>query len=84
LRISEEHGGQIHLMITDVVMPKMGSRELAECLRPLRPEINVVYMSGYTDDAILHHGVLSPEIEFLQKPFTSASPRRKVREVLDA
>ncbi|MBL7203149.1 MAG: response regulator [Desulfobacteraceae bacterium] len=83
LRVSEEHGDQIHLMIADVVMPKMGGRELAEHLRPLRPEMKVIYMSGYTDNAILHHGVLSPEIEFLQKPITSASLKRKIREVLD-
>ena len=83
LRVSESHSGQIHLMIADVVMPKMGGRELEEHLRPLRPEMKVIYMSGYTDNAILHHGVLSPGIEFLQKPFTPANLRKKVREVLD-
>ena len=84
LKVSEEHEGQIHLMITDVVMPKMGGRELEKRLHPLRPEMKVVYMSGYTDDAILHHGVLKPGIEFLQKPLRSESLKRKVREVLDA
>ena len=83
LRVSDEHEGQIHLMITDVVMPKMGGRELEERLRPLRPEMKVVYMSGYTDNAIVHHGVLRPGIEFLQKPLRSESLKRKVREVLD-
>jgi len=83
LKVSEEHGDQIHLMITDAVMPQMGGRELAERLRPLRPDLKVIYMSGYTDNAILHHGVLSPEIEFLEKPFTPARLKRKVREVLD-
>jgi len=84
LRVSEEHGDQIHLMIADVVMPKMGGRELEERLRPLRPEMKVVYMSGYTDETIVHHGVLEPGIEFLQKPLRSESLKRKVREVLDA
>jgi len=83
LRVSESHSGQIHLMLTDVVMPKMGGRELEEHLRPLRPDMKVIYMSGYTDNAILHHGVLSPGIEFLEKPFTPAGLRKKVREVLD-
>ena len=83
LRVSEEHGDQIHLMIADVIMPKMGGRELAERLRPLRPDMKVIYMSGYTDNAILHHGVLSPGIEFLQKPISSEALKRKVREVLD-
>ena len=84
LKVSEEHGGQIHLMITDVVMPKMGGRELEERLRPLRPKMKVVYMSGYTDETIVNHGVLKPGIEFLQKPLRSESLKRKVREVLDA
>ena len=83
LRVSEEHGDQIHLMIADVVMPKMGGRELAEHLRPLRPDMKVIYMSGYTDNAILRHGVLSPGIEFLQKPISAEALKRKVREVLD-
>ena len=83
LRVSEGYRDQIHLMITDVVMPGMGGREIEERLRPLRPDMKVIYMSGYTDNAILHHGVLSPEIEFLQKPISSETLKRKVREVLD-
>ena len=83
LKVSKKHEGRIHLVITDVVMPKMGGRKLVERLRRLRPEMKLVYMSGYTDEAIVHHGVLMPGIEFLQKPFTSASLKRKVREVLD-
>ena len=71
-------------MVTDVVMPKMGGRELEERLCPLRPEMKVVHMWGYTDDVIMHHGVLRPGIEFLQKPLTSESLKRKVREVLDS
>ncbi len=84
LKVSEEHEGQIHLMITDVVMPKMGGRELEERLHPLRPEMKVVYMSGYTDETIVHHGVLKPGIEFLQKPLRLESLKRKVREVLNS
>lgn len=83
LRVNEEHGDQIHLMITDVVMPGMSGKEVEERLRPLRPDIKVIYMSGYTDNAILHHGVLSPEVEFLQKPFAVDGLKRKVREVLN-
>ena len=83
LRVSESRSGQIHLMLTDVVMPKMGGRELEEHLRPLRPEMKVIYISGFTDNAILHHGVLDPEVEFLEKPVSSEALKRKVREVLD-
>jgi PAS domain S-box-containing protein len=83
LRVNEEHGDQIHLMITDVVMPGMSGKEVEERLRPLRPDIKVIYMSGYTDNAILRHGLLSPEVEFLQKPFALDGLKRKVREVLN-
>ena len=82
LQVGASHSGQIHLMLTDVVMPKMGGPELAELLRPLRPDMKVIYMSGYTDNAIMHHGVLSPGIELLEKPFTMARLKRKVCEVL--
>jgi DNA-binding NtrC family response regulator len=83
LRVSEEHGGSIDLMITDVVMPKMSGKETAERLQPLYPQMKVIYMSGYTDDAIVHHGVLVPGLNFLEKPFTPEDLARKVREVLD-
>ncbi|HWS15862.1 MAG TPA: PAS domain S-box protein [Candidatus Methylomirabilis sp.] len=83
LLISEAHRGEIHLLLTDVVMPKLGGRELAERIRPLRPGLRILYMSGYTDDAILRHGVLEAEVPFLQKPFTPEGLARKVREVLD-
>ena len=83
LKISEELEGPIQLLITDVVMPGMNGRELAERLQSLRPEMKVLYMSGYTDDAIARHGVLEPGVNFIDKPFVPESLARKVREVLD-
>jgi len=76
--------GIIHLMITDVVMPQMSGRELSEKLAQFRPEMKVLYMSGYTDDAIVRHGLLDAKLNFLQKPFDSATVARKVRHVLDS
>ena len=84
LRVSEAHDGSIDLLIADVVMPKMGGKETAERLQPLYPQMKVIYMSGYTDNAILHHGVLAPGLNFFEKPFTPEGLARKVREVLDA
>ena len=83
LRISNEHEGTIDLMITDVVMPGMNGRELAEPLQSLRSEVKVIYMSEYTDNAIVHHGVLAPGLNFLEKPFSPESMAHKVRRVLD-
>jgi CheY-like chemotaxis protein len=84
LRVAQEHAGEkIHLLLTDVVMPQMGGRELAETLKLLRPDIKVLYTSGYTDNAIVHHGVLNPGTHFLQKPFSPKTLSHKVREVLD-
>ena len=76
--------GIIHLMVTDVVMPQMSGRELAENLTQDRPEMKVLYMSGYTDDAIVRHGLLDEKLHFLQKPFDSVTVARKVRQVLDS
>jgi FixJ family two-component response regulator len=70
--------------MTDVVMPGMSGRELTERLTAKCCGVKVLYMSGYTDDAIVHHGVLDPEVAFLQKPFTLDGVARKVREVLDS
>ena len=87
IRVCREYGGsgqQIHLLITDVVMPKMSVRELTEQIAASCPEISVLYMSGYTDDAIVHHGILDPETNFLEKPFTADELLLKVREILDA
>ena len=76
--------GKIHLLLTDVVMPQMGGRVLAETLVVARPGIKVLYMSGYTDDAIVHHGTLDPGTHFIAKPFSAADLTRKVRKVLDS
>jgi PAS domain S-box-containing protein len=84
LHVAQEHGGEkIHLLLTDVVMPQMGGKELADQLKIFRPDVKVLYTSGYTDDAIVHHGVLEPGTHFLQKPFSPKTLSHKVREVLD-
>ena len=84
LRFGAEHRGPIHLLITDVVMPQMGGREVANRLAPRRPEMRVLYMSGYTDEAIVHHRVLDAGTAFLQKPFSVTGLAQKVHEVLSA
>jgi PAS domain S-box-containing protein len=83
LRVAGEHEGEISLLLTDVVMPRMGGRELYERIRQQLPGIKVLYMSGYTDDAIVHHGVLEEGTAFLQKPYSPISLVRKVKEVLE-
>jgi PAS domain S-box-containing protein len=84
LQICKDYEGPIHLMVTDVVMPHMSGRELAERLTFLRPELRVLFMSGYPDNAIVHHGVLGAGTAFLQKPFALSALECKVRELLDA
>lgn len=84
LRVAGEHAGNIDLLVTDVVMPQLGGRELARRLRSKRPKLRVLYVSGYTDSAIARHGMLEDGIALLQKPFTAATLTRKVRDALDA
>jgi CheY-like chemotaxis protein len=83
-RISETYRGKIHLLITDVVMPKVSGRELAAQLTAGRTDLKVLYMSGYTDSAIVNTGILRKEVSFLQKPFTPSTLMTKVREVLES
>jgi len=83
-KIGRGHEAPIHLILTDVVMPKMGGREAAQSLAPHLPGVKVLYMSGYTNDTIVRQGVLDPDIPFLEKPFTPDALLRKVRGVLDA
>jgi PAS domain S-box-containing protein len=84
LLIAEQHDGPLDVMITDVVMPRMGGHRLALRLQELRPTMKVLYMSGYTDDTMLQHGIKLGELAFLAKPFTPMSLTRKLREVLEA
>jgi len=79
----EDHPGDIHLLITDVVMPEMNGRELAEKLRAIRPNLKCLYMSGYTANVIAHRGILDEGLNFIQKPFGSDDLAAKVRQVLD-
>ncbi len=83
LLLCEKFKERIHLILTDVVMPGMSGRKLVERLKEIHPEMKVLYMSGYTDNAIVHHGVLEEGTNFIQKPFTLENLARKVREVLD-
>jgi two-component system, cell cycle sensor histidine kinase and response regulator CckA len=85
LQVAREHGGSpIRLVITDVIMPQMGGKAMAEWLKISNPDLKVLFTSGYTDDAIAHHGVLESGVEFLPKPYTPSTLTRKVREMLDA
>ncbi|MBI5895360.1 MAG: response regulator [Desulfobacterales bacterium] len=83
IALAGRHDGPIHLLITDVVMPEMNGRELAEKLQPIHSEIKCLFMSGYTADLIAHRGVLDQGVHFLQKPFATRDLARKVRQVLD-
>jgi YesN/AraC family two-component response regulator len=78
-----QYGGTIDLLLTDVVMPGMDGRELAEELRKHRPQTNVLFTSGYAEDVIVHHGIVDQDLNFIPKPFTMQSLGIKLREVLD-
>ncbi len=84
LATAAKYAGEIDLLLTDVVMPRMGGRSLAQRLRRARPGIAILYMSGYTDDAIIRHGLLDADIQLIGKPFTATALTQKVRAVLDA
>jgi two-component system, cell cycle sensor histidine kinase and response regulator CckA len=83
IRLSDQHAGTIDLLMTDVVMPGLSGQELARRLVGERPDLRVLFTSGYAEDAIANHGVLSPGTAFLEKPFTAAELGRKLRELLD-
>ena len=84
MRLAKEHANEIHLLITDVVMPEMNGRELSEHLQSLFPDLKCIFMSGYTANAIAHHGVLDKGVHFIQKPFSKRDLATFVRNVLDA
>jgi DNA-binding NtrC family response regulator len=83
LALAQAHPGPIHLLISDVVMPGMGGRELADKMAAVRPGLKTLFMSGYTDDTIVRHGIQASETAFLHKPFTVDGLPLKVRKVLD-
>ncbi|HVY26655.1 MAG TPA: AAA family ATPase [Polyangiaceae bacterium] len=83
LPLAEQHAGRIHLLVTDVVLPRVGGRQLADQLSARHPETKVLFMSGYTNDSIIRHGVVDSAVELLQKPFTRVSLLRSVRRMFD-
>jgi nitrogen-specific signal transduction histidine kinase/CheY-like chemotaxis protein len=82
--VAQQHQGPIHILVTDLVMPRLSGQQLAVLLVQARPHLRVLFMSGYTDEAVLRHGVFEADAAFLQKPFNAIGLARKVREVLDA
>jgi YesN/AraC family two-component response regulator len=82
IRTAEEHGGEIHLLVTDVIMPGMNGRELAGRVRQIRPGIQCLYMSGYTADVIARQGMIEEGVQFIQKPFSGKEIAAKIRAVL--
>jgi len=84
IRMAREHAAEIHLLMTDVVMPEMNGRDLAKNLLSLYPRMKRLFMSGYTADVIAHHGVLDKGVNFIQKPFSGKELAAKVREALES
>jgi len=84
LKVAEQHEGRLDLLLSDVVMPRMGGPELAQALLAKRPAVKVLYMSGYTDHPMVRRGVVNAGVAFLQKPFTPTVLVSRVREVLEA
>ncbi len=83
IEIANRHVGSIHLLLTDVIMPGMNGKELSEKLKAARPLMRVLFMSGYTDDIIAPHGILEPEVAFIQKPLSPLHLARRVRALID-
>ncbi len=83
LAVASTYPGEIHLLATDVVMPQMNGKELADCLQKVRPGLRVLFLSGYTSNAIVHHNILERGVVLIQKPFTASALARKVREALE-
>ena len=83
IRLAQEHTGEIHLLLTDVIMPEMNGRDLAKNILSIYPDLKRLFMSGYTANVIAHHGVLDEGVNFIQKPFSMDQLGAKVREVLD-
>jgi two-component system cell cycle sensor histidine kinase/response regulator CckA len=84
LGVAADHAAPIALLLTDVVMPRMSGRELAERFAELRPDTRILFMTGYTDDVVVRHGVTQTGAHLIEKPFSPASLTRKVREILEA
>jgi two-component system, cell cycle sensor histidine kinase and response regulator CckA len=83
MQLCREHAGEIDLLLSDVVMPRMSGRELRQQVSEISPQTRVLFTSGYTDDAVVRHGVYQAESDFLQKPFSVQALLKKVREILD-
>jgi len=84
IEIAKAHSGRIDLLLTDVVMPNISGRQLVEMVKAIHPETAIVFVSGYTEDTVVHQGVLQPGVEFLSKPFTRESLAVKLREAVAA
>ena len=83
IRLANDHAGEIHLLLSDVVMPEMNGRDLVNGILPLFPQVKCLFMSGYTTDIIAHRGVIDEGVNFIQKPFSRSTLASKVREALE-